>query len=142
MPFCQKKLCHSNNERAQKWDEPKDKMWGSGKRASVDHLISLEDEISDAQFKSKDAYMVRILSPIVWWQCFSFMYALLREGFKKKIGKSMVFCQTPLGPPPPVWSFFRRKKLTPNFFFRNKTLIGWNKFYTWSHLKIYYFLLL
>ena len=68
----------------------------------------------------------------------------LGKGSKKKLGKSMVFCQTPPRPPPPppVWSFSRRKKLTPNFFFRNKTLIGWNKFYTWSHLKIYSFLLL
>ena len=37
---------------------------------------------------------------------------------------------------------FSHEKNWPPFFFRNKTLIGWNKFYTWSHLKIYYFLLL
>ena len=30
----------------------------------------------------------------------------------------------------------------PKFFFRNKTLIAWNKFHTWSHLKINFFLLL
>ena len=64
-----------------------------------------------------------------------------RKKIRKKCG---LFPNPPRAPPPPppVWSFFTRKKLTPIFFFRNKTLIGWNKFYTWSHLKIYYFLLL
>ena len=35
------------------------------------------------------------------WQCKEFFTILIsiRKGFNKKIGKSMVFCQTPLGPP-------------------------------------------
>ena len=41
-----------------------------------------------------------------------------REGCEKKTGKSLVFCQTPLGPPPPVW-----QKTTFRFFFSQPSLI-------------------
>ena len=50
-----------------------------------------------------------------------------REGFRKKFRKSMIFCQTSLGPPL-FWSFLRKW-----------TIDEWNKFYTWSHPKIFIF---
>ena len=66
----------------------------------------------------------------------------VREGFKKTYwGKVWSFAKPPPAPPPPPPGLviFPTKKIDPHFFFRNKTLIGWNKFYTWSHLKIYSF---
>ena len=44
-----------------------------------------------------------------------YIFMLGREGIQKRNGKSVVFCQTSLGPPP-VWSFFTNKKLNHNFF--------------------------
>ena len=52
----------------------------------------------------------------------------------KKIGKSVVFCQTPLGPPPRL-VLFRWKKLTPIYFVRKCINNGKNKFYAWSQSK-------
>ena len=46
---------------------------------------------------------------------------LILEGVRKKNGKKCVFCQTPLGPPPGL-VFFTRKKLTSNLFFQNEPL--------------------
>jgi len=58
---------------------------------------------------------------------------------KKKLEKVWSFAKPPSDPPPGL-VIFPTKKIDPQFFFfRNKTLIGWNKFYTWSHLKIYSF---
>ena len=66
-------------------------------------------------------------------------YNVIREGFKKKCEKVSSFAKPPSDPPPGL-VIFPEKKLTPIVcFFRNKTLIAWNKFYTWSHLKIYSF---
>ena len=69
---------------------------------------------------------------------------IIREGFRKKNVKKYGLLPNPLRTPPPPTRFghFSHEKNWPPFFFRNKTLIGWNKFYTWSHLKIYSFLLL
>ena len=47
---------------------------------------------------------------------------------KKKCGKSMVFYQTPPGPPPPGLVFFAGKKLTPIFFVENFIYNGQNEF--------------
>ena len=49
---------------------------------------------------------------------------------KKNLGKSMVFYQTPLGPPapPPGLVFFPRKKLTPIFFLKNASLMAETNF--------------
>ena len=53
---------------------------------------------------------------------------------KKKTGKNVVFCQTPLGPPPSL-AFFQKKKFTPIFFVENCIFNGRNEFYAWSHFK-------
>ena len=53
---------------------------------------------------------------------------------RKNLLKSLVFCQTSLDPHPPVWCF-----TTPNFLFWEWTIDARNKFYTWSHLKIFIF---
>ena len=53
---------------------------------------------------------------------------------KKISGKSLVFCQTPLGPPPPL-SFFLKKKIYPYFLVENCIFNGRNEFYAWSHFK-------
>ena len=37
-------------------------------------------------------------------------FGIISKGRVPKKGESMVFCYTPLGPPLPVWSFFRKKK--------------------------------
>ena len=39
----------------------------------------------------------------------------IREGAKKR-GESMVFYQTPLGPPPPGYGLFSGTKIDPHFF--------------------------
>ena len=54
-------------------------------------------------------------------------------GVRQK-GGSMVFCHTPLGPPPPRNGLFSGKKLTP-IFFLNCIFNCRNKLYTWSHFK-------
>ena len=58
-----------------------------------------------------------------------------REGFRDKKGKSLVFCQTPLGPPTPWFGIFSTKKFTPIFFVENCIFHGRNEFYAWSHFK-------
>ena len=51
-------------------------------------------------------------------------FQCIREGFRKTNWEK-------------VWSFFW-KEIDPHFFFKNKTLIEWEKKnYTWSYLKIY-----
>ena len=62
------------------------------------------------------------IANIHWLRC---LLLWLRDGLKKKIGKK--------------YGLFFGKKIDPHLFFRNKTPIGWNEFYTWSHLKIYLF---
>ena len=63
----------------------------------------------------------------------------IKKRFKKKWEKVWSFAKPPPGPPPPLGLTIFPEKNFPPFFFRNKILIGWNKFYTWSHLKIYSF---
>ena len=58
----------------------------------------------------------------------------LREGFKKK-GKSMVFYQTPLGPPTPGYGLFSGTKIDPHFLVENCIFNGRKEFYAWSHFK-------
>ena len=57
----------------------------------------------------------------------------LGKGAEKKCGKSMVFYQTSLGPPPGL-VFFAEKKLTPIFFVGKCICNSWNEFYVWSHV--------
>ena len=48
---------------------------------------------------------------------------------KSKSGKSVVFCQTPPGPPPPpVWHFFRTKNLPPFFLLKIASLMAETNF--------------
>ena len=51
----------------------------------------------------------------------------LGKGAEKKCGKSMVFYQTPLGPPPP-FGLFCGKKLTPIFLLENASVIAETNF--------------
>ena len=55
----------------------------------------------------------------------------LREGFKKNLGKSMVFYQTPppAPPPPPRYGLFPEKKFTPIFcLLKNASLMAETNF--------------
>ena len=52
----------------------------------------------------------------------------IREGCEKKTGKSLVFCQTPLGPPPPVWHFSEQKNYPHFFFLKIASLIAETNF--------------
>ena len=54
-------------------------------------------------------------------------YFPVREGCRKKCGKSMVFYQTSLGPPP-GFGLFSKKKIDPHFFVENFIYNGQNKF--------------
>ena len=63
---------------------------------------------------------------------------VLGKGSKKKSEKVLSFAKPSSDTPPLNWSFFQTKNW-PLFFFRSQTLIGLNKFFTWSHLKIYSF---
>ena len=52
----------------------------------------------------------------------------IREGCQKKSGKSVVFCQTPLGPPPPCLAFFQKKNLPPFFLLKIASLMAETNF--------------
>ena len=61
---------------------------------------------------------------------------------KKNHVKSVVFCQTSLDtlhPPAHGLVFSRRKQITHIFFLKMNHIYPGNKFYTWSHLKIFIF---
>ena len=47
---------------------------------------------------------------------------------EKKPEKNVVFCQTPLGPPPPVWHFFKKKNLPPFFLLKIASLMAETNF--------------
>ena len=63
---------------------------------------------------------------------------VLREGFRRKKAEKIVFLTTPPRTPPP-FALFSEKKNWPVIFFRKWTIDAWNKFYTWSHPKIFIF---
>ena len=58
---------------------------------------------------------------------------------KTKTGKIASKKYNTLGPPPPVVSVFATPKITPIFFVRKCIYNGQNKFYAWSHVKIFLF---
>ena len=60
---------------------------------------------------------------------------------KTKTGKFASKKRNTLGPPPPppVASFFATPKITPIFFVGKCIYNGQNKFYAWSHVKIFLF---
>ena len=58
---------------------------------------------------------------------------------KTKTGKIASKNRNALGPPPPVVSFFATPKITPIFFVGKCIYNGQNKFYAWSHVKIFLF---
>ena len=47
---------------------------------------------------------------------------------EKKPGKNVVFCQTPLGPPPPSLAFFQKKNLPPFFLLKIASLMAETNF--------------
>ena len=80
-----------------------------------------------------------------WILCMNFRLATFgvssnygKVSQQQKCGKAWWFAKPPWTPPP-RFGVFTNKKMTPNFLFWEWAIDARNKFYTWSHQKIFRF---